>query len=158
MKRRTTRNYPIHAGGHLWTVAAVTLTELPDGTQALSAAELSRIHRAVANAICGAPDIMGFPEFEFLCDITLTTFTQVAEFLDIDKSTVTTWRKKGLVPSRITSNALKRWFWFRLFGSELAAQRLPISRFQDDEAFLQSASQRAIRSKATMAVALKRAS
>lgn len=158
MKRRSTRNYPIHAAGHLWSVDSVAWTELPDGTQALSATELGRIHRAIANAICGGPDIMSFDELEFLCDVTSTNYTQVAEFLDLNKSTITTWRRKGTVPSRITSNALKRWFWFRLFGAELAAESLPLSRFQDDEAFLESAAQRAIRTKATIAVELKRAS
>jgi len=101
---------------------------------------------------------MSFDELEFLCDVTSTNYTQVAEFLDLNKSTITTWRRKGTVPSRITSNALKRWFWFRLFGAELAAESLPLSRFQDDEAFLESAAQRAIRTKATIAVELKRAS
>jgi len=158
MKRRTMRNYPIHAGGHLWTVDAVTLTAMPDGTLALSATELDRIHRAVANAICGGSDTLSFDELEFLCDVTSTTFSQVAEFLDINKSTVTTWRKKGAVPSRITSNALKRWFWFRIFGGALATERWPLSKFQDDGAFLESAARRAIRAKATVAVELKHAS
>jgi hypothetical protein len=157
MKKRTAKNYLMHAAGHVWSVDAVTLTQLPDGTLALSQAELGRLHRAVANAICGGIGALSFDELEFLCDVTATTFTEVAEHLELNKSTITTWRRKGAVPSRIASNALKRWFWFRLFGAELAGDRLPLSRFRDDEAFLESATQRAIRNHATVHVELSRA-
>lgn len=158
MKSRVVRDYPIPAGGHLWTVDAVAVSELPDGTQAVSQAELQRIHRAVANAICGARGVLSFEELDFLCDVTATTYSQVADHLDLNKSTVTTWRRRGSVPSRVTSNALKRWFWFRLFGEDLAAERVPLSRFQNDEAFLEVAAQRAIRSKVTIPVELRPAS
>jgi len=158
MKKRIARQYPIHAGGHVWNVGAVSLVELPDGTEAISQVELARVHRAIANAICGTAEVLTMDELEFLCDVTSTTFTQVAGYLDLNKSTITTWRRKGVVPSRLTSNALKRWFWFRMFGAELATEHLPISRFQDDEAFLESASERAVPSKVTVHAALRRAS
>ena len=158
MKARTSRNFPVYAAGHLWSVNAVKLTELPDGTQAISQEELARIHRGIANAVCGAGDVLTIEELEFLCDVTDTSFTDVAVFLDLNKSTITMWRKKGQVPSRMASNTLKRWFWFQIFGDELAGESLPLSGFQNDEGFLKVASQRAIRLKATMPVELKRAS
>lgn len=158
MKRRIQKNYLVYAAGHQWVVDKVAITELPDGESALSQAELERVHRAIANAICGSPAVLDFDELEFLCDITMTTFTQVANYLDLNKSTITTWRRKGNVPSRITSNALKRWFWFRLFGDELGGESLPINRFRDDEAFLESASRHAVSRKATIHVQLKQAS
>jgi hypothetical protein len=155
MKTRAEKNYPIHAGGHLWSADTVALTELPDGTLAVSQAELVRLHRAIANAICGGTDVLTFDELEFLCDVTSTTYTQVAQYLDLNKSTITTWRRKGMVPSRMTSNTLKRWFWFRLFGAELAREQLPLSGFRNDESFLHSATQRAIHSHATIPVELR---
>jgi len=120
--------------------------------------ELTRVHRAIANALCGTPETLTIDELEFLCDVTSTTFTQVAAFLAINNSTITTWRRKGAVPSLLTSGALKRWFWFRMFGAERATEHLPISRFQDDEAFLESAAERAVRSRATVTATLRRAS
>lgn len=158
MKTKLLRHYPLHAAGHLWSVKAVKLTDLPDGTQAISQEELTRVHRAVANAICGSGEVLSFEELEFLCDVTATTFTEVAAYLDLNKSTITTWRRKGVVPTRVASNTLKRWFWFRLFGEQLASETLPISRFQDDRGFLEVASERAIRMKATESIELKRAS
>ena len=158
MKKRVHKNYPIHAGGHIWLVDSVTLVELPDGSHGLSQAELIRVHRAIANAICAGADALTFEELDFLCDVTDTTYSKVADHLDLNKSTVTTWRKRGSLPSRVVSNALRRWFWFGLFGSELKAERLALSSFRDDHAFLETATQRAIRSHVTAHVELKQAS
>ncbi len=66
------RNQPFHAAGRLWTVPRMTLSVLPDGTLALSQAEIDRIHRAVANAVCGNARSLSTAELEFLCDVTGT--------------------------------------------------------------------------------------
>ena len=158
MRKRVLKNYPIHVGGHVWLVDAVTLVQLPDGTRALSQQELLRVHRAIANAICAGADVLTFDEFDFLCDVAGATYTKVAEHLDLNKSTITTWKKRGSLPSRVTSNALRRWFWFELFGSELRSERLALSSFRDDRSFLEAATRRAIRSHVTVSVELKRAS
>ncbi len=158
MKKRVLKNFPLHAAGHVWLVNEVSLSELPDGTRALSQQELLRAHRAIANAICAGADALSFDELDFLCDVTDTTYTKVADHLDLNKSTITTWRKRGSLPSRVISNALRRWFWFALFGSELRAERLALSNFRDDQAFLETATQRAIRSHITVSAELKQAS
>jgi hypothetical protein len=158
MKKRVLRNYPLHAAGHIWLVREVTLAELPDGSRAISQQALLRAHRAIANAICAGMDALSFEELDFLCDVTDTTYTKVAEHLDLHKSTITTWRKRGSLPSRVISNALRRWFWFALFGSELRAERLALSNFRDDQAFLETATQRAIRSHVTVSAELNEAS
>lgn len=144
MKTRKVRNYKVFAAGQIWRLDAATLTVLPDGTTALSAAELDRLHRAIANAICGTDAHLSFEALTFLCDITRTTFSQAALFLGVDKSTVSTWRRRGLVPSKLVGNALKRWFWFKLFGESLGDRSLPIGDFVSDVAFLESASRAAV--------------
>lgn len=150
--------YQFHAAGHLWAVASVTLTELPDGTVAIGQDELDRIHRAVANALCGGDAKLTSDELEFLCDVTDARYVDLARYLDMDKSTITTWRRKGSVPSRILSMALKKWFWFRLFGESMGDVRLSLSDMRDDVAFLRDASRRAVRSQVTFDVELKQAS
>jgi len=158
MKRQTVRKYQLHAGGRVWEVNGVTLTVLPDDSLGVSQAELSKIHRGVANAICAGHEVLTIDELDFLCDLTSTTYTEVAAFLDLNKSTITTWRRRGAVPTRLTSNALKKWFWFRLFGELMREERLPLSTFQDDEAFLESATRRAVKARATVGVELRKAS
>lgn len=150
--------YQVHAAGHLWTVASVSLTELPDGTVAIDQDALAGIHRAIANALCGGDAKLTSDELEFLCDITEARFVDVARYLDMDKSTVTTWRRKGGVPSRVVSMALKKWFWFRLFGESMGDVRLSLSDVRDDAMFLRDASRRAVRSQVTFDVELKQAS
>lgn len=158
MKNRKTRNYQIFAAGHLWQVASATLSIMPDGSEAISAHELDRIHKAIANAICGNQGHLSFEELEFLCDITETTFADAAVFLGINKSTVSTWRRRRLVPSKLVGNSLKRWFWFKLFGDVLGMQTLPIHTFASDLAFLETASQTAIKAKLSDKAVLKQAS
>ena len=158
MKNRKIRNYQVFAAGHLWQVASAAITTMPDGSEAISAHELERVHKAVANAICGNHGHLSFEELEFLCDITETTFADAAVFLGINKSTISTWRRRGLVPSKLVGNALKRWFWFKLFGDRLGMQTLPIHTFASDLAFLETASQTAIKTNASDKAVLKQAS
>ena len=75
------KNYPYQAAGRIWGVPELRLTTLPDGTVAILEEEINRIHRAIANEICGSPENLTIDELEFLCDITLTSFTDVADYL-----------------------------------------------------------------------------
>ncbi|MGM0574106.1 MAG: hypothetical protein ACQEXJ_00030 [Myxococcota bacterium] len=158
MKTIEHADYPIHAAGRVWVVESATLTELRDGTLGLSSAELSRIHRAIANAICGTPGKLTADELEFLCDITDTSYADVARVLDVDKSTITLWRKKGVVSKLPFSLLLKRWFWFELFGSELGDTNLPLSALATDELLLRRVQQAAIEQEMTFEVHEKKAS
>jgi len=158
MKATHEERYQVHAAGHLWAVASVELTELPDGTVAIDQSTLEAIHRAIANAVCGGEEKLTSDELEFLCDVAGARYVDVARYLDMDKSTVTTWRRKGGVPSRVVSMALKKWFWFRLFGESMGDVRLSLSDVRDDATFLRDASRRAVRSEVTFDVELKQAS
>lgn len=158
MKTRKVRNHRVFAAGQLWEVGSAVVSHLPDGTEAVSMDELERLHRAIANAICGSDEWLSFEEFEFLCDVTETTFTSAAEHLGLNKSTVSTWRRRGLVPSRLVGNALKRWFWFKLFGDRLAGEQLPLHSFASDLAFLETASRVAIEAHVSDRASIKQAS
>lgn len=120
--------------------------------------ELARLHRAIASAICESDEWLSFEEFEFLCDVTETTFTSAAEHLGQNKSTVSTWRRRGLVPSKLVGNALKRWFWFKLFGERLAGEQMPLLRFASDLSFLETASRAAIEAHVSDRASIKQAS
>ncbi len=158
MKSREVQDYHVFAAGHVWQVPSATLSVLPDGTEAISADELGRIHKAVANAICGQRNRLSFEELEFLCDITSSTFADAASFLGFNKSTISTWRRRGAVPSMLVGNALKRWFWFKLFGEALGTQTLPIHVLASDVSFLEAASQAALVARLSDEVELEEAS
>jgi len=143
LKTRTELDYPFFSAGRFWLVQELTITVLPDGTEGISQAESDRIHRAVANQICGAAADLSWDEFEFLCDLTGTLHVEVARHLGLHKSTVSRWRPAGRVP-HLASLALKRWFWLGLFGDLLKGWRLPVAQFGDDTGFLARARQRAI--------------
>jgi len=133
------KNYDFLAAGRFWIVRRLKMTVFPDASLGLSEEEIERIHLAVANHICGETEPLLGRELEFLCNITLTKYTEVSDYLDIHKSTVTKWRHgTNPIPS-LSSRVLKRWFWFKLFGDEVKEQTIPFSRFQDDSEFLQFA-------------------
>lgn len=144
MKTTIEKNYPYQAAGRLWLVPQLRLTILPDGTVALLEEEVERIHRAIANEICGNTEALTVAELEFLCDLTLTSWAQVAEFLGVHRSTLSKWRQTGVVPRAVISLALKRWFWFKLFGEELGSRTVKLSCLSSEGAFLSYARQEAI--------------
>ena len=127
---------PYQAAGRIWVVPELRLTTMPDGTVAILEEEVDRIHRAIANEICGSPEKLTIDELEFLCDITLTSFTDVADYLDVHRSTLTKWRKAGEVPRLLASLLLKKWFWFKLFGHELGDRSVKIGQLENEENFL----------------------
>ena len=158
MKTETEHDYQLHAAGRLWSVGPVELTHLPDGTVAIAEAEIRRVHRAIANALCARTGTMSGDELEFLCGVTRTSFTDVASRLGVNKSTITIWRRRGHVPRATVSNVLRRWFWFRLFGDEIGSRTVQLQVAGDDTLFLDFATRAAIDDDATFAVQERMAS
>ena len=144
MTSLTKKNYPYQAAGRTWAVRELHLVTMPDKTVVILEEELDRIHRAIANEICGSPETLSMAELEFLCDIADTSLTEVAEYLGIHRSTVTRWRKAGEAPKSVMSVALKKWFWFKLFGQEVGDRSVPLEHVVDEGAFLSFARQEAI--------------
>ncbi len=135
-KTKVRKNYPYQAAGRTWRVPELRLTSLPDGSAAISEDEIERIHRAIANEICGVDTSLTMDELEFLCDVTDTTFVDVASTLQIHRSTVTRWRKAGEVPTSVMSHVLKKWFWNLLFGKSLENQAVPLDCAVNETKFL----------------------
>ena len=143
MAKLTEKNYKFHAAGRTWVVPTLRLTEMPDGSVAITEDEIDRIHRDIANEICGSPENLSKEELEFLCDVTETLFSEVADYLGVHKSTLTKWRKTE-VPKNALNLLLKRWFWFRLFGEELAQDTIKIEQLENERTFLDYARREAI--------------
>ena len=152
MRRRTESDFALHAAGRLWNAGEVEITELPDGTLAVSAAELSRIHLAVANEICGRDSALTAEELEFLVDVADSSYAQLARELDVDRSTITVWRRKGKVPRRPMSALIKKWAWFRLFGESLSSKSVKLGESRDTQVLLDIAHDKAIHEQVTFAV------
>ena len=139
---RTGKSRP--AAGRLWSVPQLHLTTLPDGTVAILEEEIEHIHRGIANEICGSIEALTVGELEFLCDLTLTPWSAAAEFLGVHRSTLSKWRRTEVVPRSVISLALKKWFWFKLFGKELGSRTVKLSCLSSEGAFLSYARQEAI--------------
>ena len=138
------KDYRYHAAGKVWVVTEIQWTRLPDGAVGLDQDESHRIHKAIANALCGSSRPLTFEEFEFLADVTGVSFTEVATHLDIHKSTISRWRRVDGPFSRLYSLALKRLFWFKLFARPLLHEKVTLEQVQDERELLHLASQRAI--------------
>jgi hypothetical protein len=157
MKTIEEKNHPIHAAGRLWTVPTISLTELPDGTLAVAQAELARVHRGIANAICGSPGQLSQDDLEFLCDVSDTTFAQVANQLRVDKSTISKWRSRGADVPLIYSLYLKKFFWFLHFGQALGSHTIELGVAGDEAEFLSAAKEKAIEHRLAIRVHERRA-
>lgn len=138
------RDYSYHAAGRVWRVPELHLVRMPDGTVALSKSEIDRIHRSVANVVCGNSDPLTIEELDFLCDITVTTRAEAARHLGLHPSTLSKWRGSRQATTILVSRALKWWFWFRIFGPELERQRVTIGELPDESHFLDVAHRKAI--------------
>jgi len=154
METKTELNYPFQAAGRVWQVPELALTRLPDGTLAISQEEILRVHRAIANELCGGSRDLTGVELEFFCDVTDHLFAEVASYLGVHKSTVTKWRRGGRLP-HLASLALKKWFWFGLFGDALHEWNVPLGRLEDDAEFLALARAQAIARELVEPVAAK---
>lgn len=144
MKTKIERNYPYSVAGRVWIIPGYTLTVLRDGTLVVSKTELDRVHRAIGNEICGSPENLTVEELDFLCDVTATTYAELAATLDMNRSSLSRWKKPGLVPSKATSNLLKRWFWMKLFGADLGEAEVPLALLDRDTLLLEYLHQRAL--------------
>jgi len=144
MKTIEKHDQPFHAAGRLWIVPRLTLSVLPDDTVALSQAEIDRIHRAISNSICGKVRALTVAELEFLCDVTETTFSDVAHHLKLDRSAVSRWKSRGGFVPRAHSLLLKKWFWFKLFGAQLGDEDVPLHLATDEASLLDHAMHEAI--------------
>jgi len=138
------KDYPYQAAGRTWTVRKLELTKLPTGKLGLSLAEIRRVNHAVANEICGSAEPLTFLDFEFLCATTSTTFKEAAEFLGIHRTTVTKWRRPDASIQPTYSLVLKKWFWFKLFGEQLADGIVPFHTVRNEADFLEFAKEAAI--------------
>lgn len=136
METKVYRDYPYQAAGRIWIVPEFRLTVLPDGEVAVSHSELMRIHRAIANYLCGREAALTSEELEFLCDVTETSFAEVARELGVHRSTLTKWRANSREVPSVLDAYIKRYFWFKLFGDELGVVKAPLDRMRDDHGFL----------------------
>jgi len=144
MKTTTELNYPYAAAGRVWIIPTYKLNVLRDGTLVVTKSELDRVNRAIGNEICGSADNLTVEELDFLCDITATTYVELASILDMNRSSLSRWKKPGIVPSKSTSNLIKRWFWMKLFGAELADADVPLALLDRDTLLLKYLHQRAL--------------
>jgi len=133
---KTLRNYEYGAAGHRWLVSEYRLVVFEDGEEVVSLPEIKRIHRAIANEICGSPEPLTFDELEFLVDTAGTSLADVSRVLDVHRSTITKWRDRGVVSRGVFSVTLKRHFWFVLFGEALRGRNIPMEIVGSDPALL----------------------
>jgi len=148
----TEHDHPFLAAGRLWTVPSITLSRMPDGAVSIGIPEIRRIHRAIANAICAQPDSLSPDELEFLCDVTDTSVSELADSLGVAKSTVSRWRSGSRSIPPPVRGLLQRSFWLRIFADDVEAWRLPSSWIQTDARFLALATRKAIDSQITFEI------
>lgn len=152
MNTKTIENYQIHVSGVVWEFPSVTLTELPEGAWGISRRELVRVYRGIANRVCGVGGPLSQDALEFLCDVTDTTFAAVAVLLGVDKSTISKWRDRGCPVPLLYSLHLKKFFWFKLFGTQLGKYSVPLESVIDESELLRLMSEKAIESDLTVRV------
>ena len=141
-----------HAAARLWVIPQIEYTQLPDGTSGISAAEINKLNRAIANHLCGEAEALTSPELDFLCDVAGSTLSQLASMLRMDKSAISRWRSGNRGIPHSASWILKRWFWYRLFGEESKESKVSLHRLETDISFLSFARERAVESQLTYAV------
>ena len=139
-------DYQYHAAGRLWRVPRLKVDTLPDGTQGIPMAEFNRVHRAIVNEVCGNEDLLSVAELDFLCDVTSTTYSELAIELELHKSALSRWHREGTIPHRLYSTAIKRFFWFKVFGPDIGSSTVEIalSKFRTEIDFLRFAHDHAI--------------
>lgn len=76
---------------------------------------------ADANDICGSAAPLTGAELGFLCELTGTSFADVAAFLPTNRSNVTYWIRGGRELPRLESYRVKKWFWRKLFPARTHA-------------------------------------
>ena len=112
------RHHAMHFAGKVWVFQKVLFTQDEEGYLGVSMAELIRLHRAVANAICANDNPLTSEELDFLCKLTSTTNKNIAEILKCTPTNVSKWRKRQRVPD-LESIVLKEVFWETIFGKNV---------------------------------------
>lgn len=156
--RVTERNYTYLAAGRAWLVPLLHLQRLPDGTVVLPQAEAARVHLAIANEVCGSAAPLTAEEIEFLCDVSGASYAEVAAAVGVHRSALTRWRASTSPVRQLASRAIKRWFWFRLFGQRLGPCSITLESARDDEALMRAAHDHAVAEAVVVQVRARRAS
>lgn len=108
------KKYEMQIAGRLWEIPKITFVERK-GRTFLDQKEIKKWNDAVANAICSEDSALTIEEFKFLVNVADRKYSEVAEMLRIDASTITKWIKKDDDLSYAYSVVLRLWFWAELF-------------------------------------------
>jgi len=112
------RHHALHFAGKVWVFKEVLFSRDDEGELAISFAELARLHRAVANAICANDAPLTCAELDFLCELTSITNREIATILKCTPTNVSKWRKRLYVPE-LESLVLKEVLWEGIFGKDV---------------------------------------
>ena len=154
----TKENYPYRAAGRVWHIPRIDFLTGPDGTLGISGLELERVHKAIANEVCGNGEPLTGDEIGFLCGTCALTFSEVAAQCGFNRANISYWRKKGAVNDR-DSSLLKRFFWVQLFSAEIATlHSVNVRMLLSEKDMLSALRDEAIREDVTFEVKLARAS
>lgn len=152
------KDYPYRIAGRVWSIPTIHFTKSPDGTLGLSTREIERIHKAIANEICGEAVPLTGEEVEFLAGASGLSFSEVAEKCGFNRANISYWRKRGAVNEK-DSFRLKRFFWVQLFADDIRfLSALNVRFLSDERSLLSELRARAIDEKAAFEVKLARAS
>lgn len=112
------KHHAMHFAGKVWVFQKVVFSQDEEGELGISFAELTRLHRAVANAVCANDSSLTREELDFLCEMTSTTNREIADLLKCTPTNVSKWRKRQHVPD-LESIVLKEIFWEKIFGRDV---------------------------------------
>jgi hypothetical protein len=137
-EKKALKNYPFIAAGRTWTFTEIMLDINPDGTTVVPGREIDRMNFSVANELCGALAPLKAEEMEFLCLVTTTSGSDIADVLGVAKSSVTHWKKPGQGVPLAASLRLKRWFWSKIFSCKIGPEidHVPTRVIIDENEFL----------------------
>jgi hypothetical protein len=107
--------YELQIAGRAWAIDPMKLMMDPQGQRQLTEADIRMLRLAVANCICNEDSELRQAEFELLCELTRSSYKEVATYLRKDKSTVSRWANKAQI-DYAESRLLKDYFWNKLFG------------------------------------------
>jgi len=107
--------YELEIAGRSWHIDPIKLISDAQGHGQLSEADIRVLRLAVANCICNEDSELRQAEFELLCELTRSSYKEVATYLRKDKSTVSRWANKAQI-DYAESRLLKDYFWNKLFG------------------------------------------
>lgn len=135
-KAKTIKDYLYQIAGKTWVIPEVRLETSESGRVVIPGSEITRLNHHVANGICGTHSALTGAELDFLCDITTTKYTLVADEIGVSKSVISKWTAKPESETPLAASViLKKWFWGRIFGvdKELA---IPAGVLCDDRKLL----------------------